>query len=319
VSPVVWCRAHPSLALIKYWGKRDPRRNLPATPSLAVTLGGVHTETRVSLAESDSVTLGGVLQPATRYEEFFAVLRRLLAVGLHFRAESLNSFPTAAGLASSSSGFAALAAACVRAAGRELTPRALSALARVGSASAARSLFEGFTLLAAGAAAARPLYPASHWPELRIVVALASGEAKPMSSRQAMEATRRSSPFYRVWLRSAGLLLPEALAALARRDLERLGEAARLSYTRMHAALLASEPPVLYWLPGTVALIRECAALRRRGVGAWETIDAGPQVKVLCLEAEAAAVADALRAAAPGVETIVCHPGPGPEVRVLEG
>jgi len=150
-------------------------------------------------------------------------------------------------------------------------------------------------------------------------VALASGAAKPLSSRQAMEATRRSSPFYRVWLRSAGRLLPEALAALARRDLERLGEAACLSYTRMHAALLASEPPVLYWLPGTVALIRECAALRRRGVGAWETIDAGPQVKVLCLKAEAAAVADALRAAAPGVETIVCHPGPGPEVRVLEG
>ena len=98
-----------------------------------------------------------------------------------------------------------------------------------------------------------------------------------------MEATRRGSPFYRAWLASSGRLLPEAMGALRKRDLEKLGELARLSYSRMHAALLASDPPVLYWLPATVALVRECAELRRQGLGAWETIDAGPQVKVLCL------------------------------------
>lgn len=322
MSPTIWCRSHPSLALIKYWGKRDARRNLPATASLALTLAGVQTETRVVLqaggVESDSVTVDGVLQPAARYEGFFAEARRRLGRELRFRAESANSFPTAAGLASSSSGFAALAVGCARAAGRQLPARDLSALARVGSASAARSLFGGFTLLPAGAEAARPLHPPEHWPELRVVAALASGQAKPLSSRQAMEATRLGSPYYGAWLRAAGRLLPEALSALERRDLQRLGEAARLSYSRMHAALLASLPPILYWLPATVALIRECEALRRRGIGAWETIDAGPQVKVLCLEADVPAVEQALRDCAPGVETIVCRPGPAPEVRVLE-
>jgi diphosphomevalonate decarboxylase len=314
MSPAVFCRAHPSLALIKYWGKRDTRRNLPATPSLAVTLAGVHTETRVRAAGADRVILDGREQPAERYAAFFQALRRGLRTRLHFQAESANSFPTSAGLASSSSGFAALAAACARAAGRELPARRLSALARVGSASAARSLFGGFTLLPAGGRQARQLFSERHWPELRVLVAVASPRAKPVSSREAMEATRDSSPFYRAWLASAGRLVEEAVAALARRDLERLGELARLSYSRMHAALLACSPPLLYWLPATVALIRECAELRRRGLGAWETIDAGPQVKVLCLADEAQRIAAGLREAS-GADILECRPGPAPELR----
>jgi len=329
VSRTVLCRAHPSLALIKYWGKSDSRRNLPATPSLAVTLAGVHTETRVRPATVDCVVLDGAEQPRERYAPFFEALRRRLRTDLRFHAESRNSFPTAAGLASSSSGFAALAAACVRAAGGQLAAQELSALARIGSASAARSLFGGFTLLPAGARAARQLFPEQHWPELRVLVAVVGAQAKPLSSRQAMEATRRSSPFYRAWLASAGSLLAEAIEALQRRDLERMGGLARLSYSRMHAALLASEPPLLYWLPATVTLVRECAELRRRGLGAWETIDAGPQVKVLCLAAEAAQIAAALQeavgAAKPacgeqpaGGRILECRPGPAPEVRVEE-
>ena len=321
MSPAVFCRAHPSLALIKYWGKSDIRRNLSATPSLAVTLAGVHTETLVRTADgtapdaADAVAVDGVEQPPERYVRFFQALRRRLRTDLRFRADSTNSFPTAAGLASSSSGFAALAAACARAAGRELPARELSALARLGSASAARSLFGGFTLLPAGARAARQLLPEQHWPELRVLVAVVSGQAKAVSSRQAMEATRRSSPFYRAWIGTAGSLLAEAIPALRERDLQKLGELARLSYSRMHAALLASDPPVLYWLPDTVAIIRACAELRRQGLGAWETIDAGPQVKVLCLAGEAGRIADSLRQAA-GARIIECRPGPAPEVRV---
>jgi diphosphomevalonate decarboxylase len=321
MSGVVLCRAHPSLALIKYWGKSDSRRNLPATPSLAVTLAGVHTETRVRPAAADRVVVDGVEQSAGRYAAFFAGLRRRLHSDQRFLAESTNSFPTAAGLASSSSGFAALTAACARAAGRELPARELSALARLGSASAARSLFGGFTLLPARGLYARQLFPEEHWPELRVLVAVVSEGAKPLASRAAMEATRRGSPFYRAWLRSAGGLLAEAIEALGRRDLERLGELARLSYSRMHAALLAADPPLLYWLPATVALVRECAALRRAGLGAWETIDAGPQVKVLCLAADSLKIAARLREAGAAAQPacgrlIECRPGPAPAVQV---
>jgi diphosphomevalonate decarboxylase len=318
VSPAVLVRASPSLALVKYWGKRDERLNLPATPSLAVTLGGVHTETRITLAEQDRVTLDGQEQDRERFVPFFDALRRRLRTRTGFRADSSNSFPTAAGLASSSSGFAALAVGCARAAGGVLSDRELSALARLGSASAARAVYGGFTLLPAGARWARQLLPAAHWPELRIVIAVVSTEAKPLASRRAMQATRSASPFYRAWLADSGRLLARALEGLKRRDLEMLGQAARLSYSRMHAALLASEPPTFYWLPATVALVRECASLRARGIGAWETIDAGPQVKILCLEREAPAVLASLHEIQPPPETILCHPGPGPSVQELE-
>ena len=318
MSRTVLVRASPSLALVKYWGKRDDRRNLPATPSLAVTLGGVHTRTRVTLNQADRVFLEGQEQDPERFALFFDALRRRLRTEARFRVESRNSFPTAAGLASSSSGFAALAVGCARAAGGALSGRELSALARIGSASAARAVYGGFTLLPAGSRYARPLFPEQHWPELRIVIAVVSSQVKPLDSRRAMQATRSGSPYYRAWLASSSRLLPLALKALERRDLELLGSCARLSYSRMHASLLAAEPPQLYWLPATVALIRECASLRARGIGAWETIDAGPQVKILCLEADEPAVLRSLRELDPGLEALLCRPGPGPAVEELE-
>jgi diphosphomevalonate decarboxylase len=350
VSREVVCRASPSLALIKYWGKAEARaagdgrsggsfpgpraaagnpgaevpqppygENRPATPSLAVTLGGVSTETVVREAEEDQVFVDGLPQDRARFSTFFARLRETLRVDTQFRAESRNDFPSSAGLASSSSGFAALTAACVRLCGREMSPGQMSDLARTGSASAARSLYGGFVLLPAGARRARQLHGPEFWPELRVLVVVVTRAAKPVSSRAAMERTRLSSPYYRQWIRNSAALLRPALEALEARDLERLGESVLLSYSRMHAAILASAPPLLYWLPLTVAVIQECASLRREGLGAWETIDAGPQVKVLCLERDLPAVRARLSALDPSVELLSCSPGPGPSVEVREG
>ena len=103
----------------------------------------------------------------------------------------------------------------------------------------------------------------------------------------------------------------EALRALEKRDLELLGETARRSYSLMHAATLAARPPILFWLPATVAVIHACAEMRAEGIGAWETIDAGPQVKILCLDGDAATVTARIGAVSPGIETILCRPGPG--------
>ena len=219
----VLCRTSPSLALVKYWGKMNSRENLPATPSLAVTLGGVVTETRVRAARKDSIRLGGEPVGLDRFLPLLESLRRAAGRKTGFEVESRNNFPSSAGLASSSSGFAALTVACARLLELELAPAQLSALARTGSASAARSLFGGFTLLPAGGFAAQQLYGAEYWPQLRIVIALVSREAKPISSRSAMEATRESSPYYRAWLRNAGQLLDPALHALDRRDIRALG------------------------------------------------------------------------------------------------
>ena len=341
------CAASPSLALLKYWGKFDSRRNLPATPSLAVSLGALRTTTRVEAAFSapgtgaDEVTVGGARQPPSRYASFFDAARRALRpdagrirAKLRFKARSDNDFPTSSGLASSSSGFAALALACIRAgealldssglprtrrgAADGLTTAEISAIARVGSASAARAVFGGFSLLPARGRAARPLFGADHWPELRILVALVSLGEKPVSTREAMERSRATSPYYGSWVRASETELAGAIEALERRDLERLGEAARRSYLRMFGAMLACDPPLIYWLPNSLALIGECEAMRRQGIGVWETMDAGPQVKMLCLATDAPRVAARIRASGAASQIIESRVGGVPELTEVD-
>ena len=322
MRPAAFCRASPSLALLKYWGKRDSARNLPATPSLAIALSGLYTSTRVRVLDphegSDSVRLNGELQPSLRFEQFFDNLRTLLKEELYFEAESTNNFPTAAGIASSSSGFAALALACTFAAGSTLPPRAVSAAARVGSASAARAVFGGFTLLPAGATAARQLYDESYWPELRVIVCVVEEGPKKHSSRGAMETSRETSPYYRPWIRSSARALPRVRRALDRKDIEQLGEAMRLSYLRMFATMISTSPPTLYWLPESVEIINECSEMRSEGIGVWETMDAGPQVKLVCLEEEVDAVTSRIESLRAASKLIVC-PVAGPPDCHLEG
>ena len=292
--------AHPNLALVKYWGKADAERNLPATPSLGISLAALRSRVQVQTdGAGDSVELDGRRLDPARYRPFLDAVRGHCGTRNGFRIRARNDFPSSAGLASSASGFAALAAACTAACGMELSAGELSALARVGSASAARAVFGGFVSLPAGAEAARPLVPAEAWPELRVVVAVVTAAAKPIGSREAMERVRRTSPAYAGWVADSAGLYREAVAAVRDRDLPRLGVAMRKSYSRMFATMLAADPPIRYWLPETLVLLAAVEELREQGVAAWETMDAGPQVKVLCLDGDAQRVAAALAAACP--------------------
>ena len=326
--------AHPSLALIKYWGKADAEENLPATPSLAVTLEGLTTRTTVELAPSappvrsddpadpdtrqDRVFIGGELQPSGRFEPFFRAFRSLAARSLpsafSVTARSSSDYPSSAGLASSSAGFAALAKACAAAAGLNVCDGELSAVARVGSASAARSIFGGFVRLDAGADEARPVKDADWWPDLRIVVVEVEPGPKPVSTRTAMESVRTTSPFYRAWLEDAPGLMEGALAALEARKLDVLGPLVRRSYMRMFGTMLSADPPIVYWKPDSLGLIAACGRMRRDGLDAWETMDAGPQVKILCLEEELEAVDRRLESEFPSLPRRICRVGRGAEV-----
>ena len=294
--------AHPNLALVKYWGKADAVRNLPATPSLGVSLDALRSRVAVWLDAGDSIELDGRPVAPARYRPFLDAVRRRCGTRSGFRIRARNDFPSAAGLASSSSGFAAMAAACAAACGAHLGDAELSALARVGSASAARAVFGGFAVLPARAEHAQPLAPAAAWPELRVVIAVVTAAAKPIGSREAMERVRRTSPAYDGWVRDSPRLYREAVAAVREHDLARLGGAMRKSYCRMFATMLAADPPIRYWLPETLALLAAVEELRARGVAAWETMDAGPQVKVLCADGDAGRVAAAPAAASPGAQ-----------------
>lgn len=318
----VFVSASPSLALVKYWGKSDDERNLPATTSIGVTLSGMETRSAVSLASpadgpaadappADRVAVDGSVQPAERFAPFFEHLREVLDTHHHFHVESYNTFPTAAGLASSSSGFAALAEGCAAACGVEADAATVSSIALRGSASAARAVYGGFSYLAAGAKAARPLFPANHWPELRILAVALTTEVKPLSSREAMARSRRSSPYYDAWVTDSAQLAVEVEAAVGSRDIERLGRAMRLSYLRMVGTMISADPPFLYWHPSSVATIRRCESLRARGIAAWETMDAGPQVKIATTESDTDAVRNEIWNAVPDATIFETVPGSG--------
>ena len=274
--------ASPNLALVKYWGKASVEQNLPATTSIGITLEGLTS--RVAIAQSrrgDQVSVDGKPQDVERFRPFLAALRERGKTEATFSLVGENSFPGSAGLASSASGFAAAAKAGLRLLGLEDTPEAVSSLARVGSASAARSAFGGICRLEAGAVAAEPLFEESWWPELRLLVLVVSQKHKPLSSRAAMELARTTSPYYQRWVDSAPRIAAEATEALVRRDLAALGVAMQESYLGMFSTMFTSVPPVIYWLPESLAIIHRCRELREAGIPAWETMDAGPQVKVL--------------------------------------
>lgn len=325
----VTVRAGTNIALVKYWGKRDKALNLPAAGSLSLTLAELGSETTVRFAadvgESDGrdrVVFGGSTAAprfADRVRRFLDLVR--VRAGIHLPAEvvTANTVPTAAGLASSAAGFAALALSASRAAGLRLSPAELSELARRGSGSAARSIFGGFAEMSAGSradgsdAVAHDLLDEGAW-DVRLCVAITAEGAKAIGSTAAMESTAQTSPYYHGWLASVPTDLSAARTAVQARDLSKLGAVAERSALRMHACAMAADPHILYWNPATLAAIATVKQLRASGTPAYFTIDAGPHVKVLCASADAHSIQAAL-AATPGVmRVLLLAPGPGAHI-----
>jgi diphosphomevalonate decarboxylase len=316
-------RARSNIALVKYWGKADSKLNLPAVGSISVTLDGLWTDTAVNFDaafEQDSLLLNGREAGAERCRVSVCLdlLRALAGTELKARVESSNNFPTAAGLASSASGFAALVGAAAQALGLDLNPRELSILARRGSGSAARSIFGGFVEMHRGAAAdgcdsfAEPLLDRPARPH-EVVIALTTEQKKSVASGPGMARSAESSPYFPQWVASHPADMAAARAAILSRDFEAVATIAEASCLKMHAAALTSEPPLVYWNGATVECLQCVRALRASGVPVFFTIDAGPQVKAICLPDAAATVVAALEATA-GVERVLATGlGPGLE------
>jgi diphosphomevalonate decarboxylase len=315
MSPIS-AEARSNIALVKYWGKRDASLNLPAAGSLSLTLDLLVTRTTVTVDATladDTLELDGRVAPAeatARVRAFLDLVRSRAGARARARVTSGNSFPTGSGLASSASAFAALALAATRAYGIDLPPAELSALARRGSGSAARSIFGGFVeMLPEGHAV--PILAPGAWDVRLVVAVVGGGAAKDVLSRAGMERTATTSPLYAAWLASVPGDLAAARAALAARDLAALGEVAERSALTMHASALAARPAVVYWRGPTLEALHAVRALRAAGTPAWATIDAGPHVKVLTDPDHATRVQKELAAVAGVTSTIVCAPGDG--------
>ncbi len=317
--------AHANVALVKYFGKRDTALNLPAAPSVSITLKPLNTVTRLGFADGDADLVLVQNKPADdkftrRVSEYLKLFRTMSgntsAVCIHTE----NNFPTAAGLASSASGFAALAVGAAVLYDLRLTESELSALARRGSGSAARSVCGGYVIWRRGERSdgsdsyAASIAPPEHW-DLRVLVGVTSTGPKAVGSTLAMEQTRTTSPYYGAWIDRTHEAAREAVDAIEKRDFEKLGDITEQSALGMHAAMMAAAPPIVFFKGTTLDVFHLTRQLRQNGVGAYFTCDAGPQPKILCQAQDAAEIEAQLRGFPGIVNVIHCVPAGGATVQ----
>lgn len=311
--------AHPNIALVKYWGKRDEALILPHQSSLSLTLSPLSVTTTVEFGVAgDHVEINGHTAKGGERERVLRLLeavRAQTARGLGpAKVVSRGDFPMAAGLASSAAGFAALAVAARAAAELPPDPKAASVLSRLGSGSACRSVQGGFCEWLRGErpdgedSYAVQRFPAEHWPDLRMVVAIVDRGEKEVKSRDGMKHTVDTSPYYPAWVKDAEAEVPRARELIAKRDLEALGELCERNAWRMHATSLAADPPLCYLNAGTLGLIQHLREQRKKGIPVWFTLDAGPN-PVLLTDAAHELAAEALARACGAVDVVRCVPG----------
>ena len=316
--------AHPNIAFIKYWGNRNEALRLPSNSSLSMNLAGLETRTQVDFDEAfhrDELILNGAEQEGAalvRVSAFLDLVRSMGGIKAGARVESTNNFPSGAGVASSASAFAALALAASRAAGLDLDEAALSRLARRGSGSASRSVPGGFVEWRAADkdedSFAYSVAPAGHW-DLVDCIAVVSEAHKSTGSTQG-HALAGTSPLQGARVAGAEARLGACREALLDRDFAALAEVAELDSHLMHAVMMTSNPRLLYWQPGTMAVLLAVADWREEGLQACTTIDAGPNVHVICTEEDSRELAARL-AKVEGVQAVIEAPVGGP-TRVLE-
>lgn len=284
----VTAQAHPNIALIKYWGKRNVALNLPVVPSLSLTLSNFHTTTTVEWgSRCDSFTLNGQVQENLQAQKVFEFLDKIQDDRPPCTVISHNNFPTAAGLASSASAFAALAMAGCMASEQEFTISQMSALARQGSGSASRSLWGGWVEWVLGEkvdgsdSVGKPIAPQNHW-DIRMIVAVVSDKEKSVSSTKGMLQTANTSPMFDAWCRNAQEDIDIAKEAIVQRDIATLGKQMEISTLKMFATMFTTIPSIRYWKHQTLAIVEIVEKLRESGIDCWYTMDAGPNVKILC-------------------------------------
>jgi diphosphomevalonate decarboxylase len=311
--------AHPNIAFVKYWGNTDPMLHLPANPSISMNMDGLHTVTTVAFLanlETDEVLINDT--PADdaagqRVSTHLDQVRTLAGTGLQAQIISRSNFPAGTGLASSASAFAALTLAATAALGLTLAEDALSALARLGSGSACRSIPSGFVEWTVGeshdTSFARSIAPPEHW-QLCDCIAVVSSAHKGVGSAEG-KARAPSSPLYHARVEGAAARVAACRTAILAHDLPTLGEIMEADTVMMHAITMTSHPPIYYWTPATLRVIHAVVAWRAAGLPVYYTVDAGPNVHCICKEANAVEITRRLKTL-PDVQRVrIAAPGQG--------
>ncbi|KAE9972430.1 diphosphomevalonate decarboxylase [Venturia inaequalis] len=312
-----------NIAVIKYWGKRDTKLNLPTNSSLSVTLAQADLKTHTTAScspsyKSDSLLLNGDDQDVSgaRTQACFRELRSLRSEveasdtslpklsSMKLKIVSENNFPTAAGLASSAAGFAALVRAIANLYDLKATPTELSRIARQGSGSACRSLFGGYVAWSMGSEAdgsdslAYEVAPSSHWPNMRALILVASAEKKGVSSTSGMQQTVNTSTLFEQRIKEAVPKRMEAMIkAIDMKDFEKFAELTMKDSNSFHATCADTFPPIFYMNDTSRAAVRVVESLNARAgknVAAY-TFDAGPNAVIYYLAENESQVAGVIK------------------------
>lgn len=318
----ITARAHTNIALIKYWGKANQKLKLPMTNSLSLTLNDFYTDTSVlfneKLTEDQIIFNGKTLtgKKAQRIIDFLDLVRSLAKLNVYAEVSTINKVPTAAGLASSASGFAALAAAASKAIGLELSKRDLSRLARQGSGSATRSIYGGFVEWKKGTSDetsyAVPFDEHVDWP-INVVAVMVNQTEKQMSSSKGMQISVNTSPYYAAWKKVCAESLKKIKVAIKNHDFNEMGKIAEENAMQMHALTLSSSPDFTYFDADSLKVMDLVHQLRSNGLACYFTMDAGPNVKILVEKQNTDKLVNELEKEFGSDKVVVTTPGPGIE------
>jgi diphosphomevalonate decarboxylase len=325
LTRVIRASAPSNIALIKYWGKRNTKLNLPLTSSFSVSLTEMCSWTTVQESNTgeDQWDIHG---DPSKSQKLLEVARDVTGDRRPLSISIQNTFPGGAGLASSASSMASLARALnVFLADGALSIQTLATWSRQGSGSSVRSLLPGYVLWEAGVAPegedclVKPAFSVEQLP-LSVVVCVVNDQPKPIGSTAAMERCRDTSPNYQAFHDRNPADLSVAMEAVAGGDFAALADVAESNCLAMHDVMHKATPAIDYFLPGTHAAIAKVRELRASGVDCFFSIDAGPNVKICCPPTNQAAIAEACESL-PGVKFIlkdeVC--GSLPAIEVEDG
>ncbi|GAP11270.1 diphosphomevalonate decarboxylase [Bellilinea caldifistulae] len=309
--------AHPNIAFIKYWGNRDNELRLPANGSISMNLDGLTTRTTVRFEtrlKNDTFILNQKIQGGKalqRVSAFLDIVRKKANFNYFAEVVSENNFPTGSGLASSAAAFAALSLAATKAAGLNLNRQELSALARRGSGSACRSIPAGFVEWLPGSededSYAISIAPPNHW-ELIDCIAIVESDHKSIGSTEGHQLAA-TSPLQAARVEDAPRRLDICRRAILQKDFEALAQIVELDSNLMHAVMMTSTPPLFYWNPASIDLMKKVRDWRDAGLPVCYTLDAGPNVHMICLNEALNEVKFRLQQIPAVEQVLVCRPG----------
>lgn len=313
-----------NIAFIKYWGKKDPKLNIPFNDSISMNLDNCLTTTTTEFypnLKDDEIIIGGVKVNGDKKDRVVKILdliRRKAGIKTFAKVETKNNFPMDAGIASSASGFSALALSASKAANLKLSQKELSCLARMGSGSACRSIPDGFTFWKKGksdnTSYAFQVAPPGFW-NLRDIIAVTSFGGKKTSSTEGHELAT-TSPYFKKRIEKIRKRISDLKKALLAKDFKKFGELLEEEAVDLHVMSMTSHPPVFYWNSGTMEVMHKVFELRQKNVPCYFTMDAGPNVHIICLGKDAMKVKNAIKKLTLVKDVIINKAGKG--ARIVE-